>query len=103
MLCVHVQPWYASVALEPVVDGNSIADHGQGVALPAGTDMVVLDSDLKRLKHEHKHKSKKGHKSKKSGKSDAKSVAELRAERQAREQKERQLQRKLLQAHHNVR
>lgn len=103
--CMCVQPWYATAASEPVVDGNSIADHGQGIVLTAGTDLLAIDSDVKkRSKHTHKHKRPdKAGKKEKPGKSGMKSLAELRQERQVREQKERQLQQKLLHAHRGVR
>ena len=102
-----LQPWYAKRAAEPVIDGVSIADDGQAVALTAGTDLLLLDSDVNRqsdARHKHKHKKRrKADKESKPSKAGVKSVAELRAERQAREQNERQRQKKLLQAHARVR
>lgn len=100
-----VQPWYATPASEAVINGNSIADQGQGIALTAGTDLLVMDSEVKKCsKHKHKQKKQdKADKREKPGKSGVKSLAELREERQAREQKERQLQQKLLHAHRGVR
>ena len=102
-----LQPWYAKGAAEPVIDGARIADHGQPVALTAGTDLLLLDSSVSGKsghKQKHKHKDKKRDSSRKEGKSSGvKSVAELRAERQAREQSERQRQKKLMQAHSRFR
>ncbi|DBB08958.1 TPA: hypothetical protein ACH3X3_007593 [Trebouxia sp. C0006] len=91
------QPWYSRKASSPPPPEARLPDVGQGIALTAGTDLLLTDAAVKQHSH-HKHK-KSRKKSRHEKESKVKSVSELRAERQAREQAERSRQDRLLQAH----
>ena len=97
-----MQPWYAQKAnttsQAPAFDHAT--DRGQAIALTAGTDLLVTDTQLKRHKHKKDRKKRRHDKDKQQPK--IQSVHDLRAERQAREDAERLRQNKLLHQHRGV-
>ncbi|KAA6427499.1 MAG: hypothetical protein FRX49_02162 [Trebouxia sp. A1-2] len=91
------QPWYSRKASSPPPPEARLPDIGQGIALTAGTDLLLTDAAVKQhSRHKHRKSRKKSRHEKESK---VKSVSELRAERQVREQAERSRQDRLLQAH----
>ena len=101
-----MQPWYAQKATTTTTTTTEAlafdhaADRGQPIAVTAGTDLLVMDTQLKKHKHKKDRKKRRHDKDKKQPK--PQSVHDLRAERQAREDAERLRQNRLLHQHQGV-
>lgn len=95
------QPWYSRKASSPPpVAAHHAPDHGQAIALTAGTDLLLTDALVRKHSiHKQHKKDKRKSRPQKKNSSNVKSVHELRTERQAREQAERTRQDRVLQAH----